>query len=169
MPRQRSMQKFRSVHAWPITVAKARVIQEQLRAQVITQDHFGKIERVAGVDVGFEDDGRVARAAVVVLGFPGLALQEQVVARRKVRFPYVPGYLSFREIPVVLAALSRLRVLPDMLLCDGQGYAHPRRCGIASHLGIVTDIPSIGVAKSRLIGEHHTPTRAKGAWTPLRD
>jgi deoxyribonuclease V len=104
-----------------------------------------------------------------VLDFPGLAPRAQALARRKVRFPYVPGYLSFREIPVVLAALAKLRVRPDVLLCDGQGYAHPRRFGLACHLGVLTDIPSIGVAKSRLIGEHSVLARAKGSWTPLRD
>jgi deoxyribonuclease V len=154
---------------WPTTVAQARRVQERLRHRVVKRRQWRKLEYVAGVDVGFEDDGRTARAAVVVLEYPSLALRAQAIARRKVRFPYVPGYLSFREIPVVLAALKKLPLRPDVLLCDGQGYAHPRRIGFASHLGILAGLPSIGVAKSRLCGEHDDPPLARGAWAPLRD
>jgi deoxyribonuclease V len=157
------------VHSWPTSVSAARAIQERLRSRVIARDRFDRIEHVAGIDVGFENGGRTARAAVVVLDFPGLAPRAQAIARRRVRFPYIPGYLSFREIPVVLAALARLRVTPDVLLCDGQGFAHPRRFGLACHLGVLSDIPSVGVAKSRLIGVHGALARAKGSWTPLRD
>jgi deoxyribonuclease V len=106
---------------------------------------------------------------VVVLDFPGLAPVEQAVARQPTRFPYVPGYLSFREAPAVLAALKKLRTRPDLLLCDGQGLAHPRRFGLACHLGLLLDIPSIGVAKSRLIGTHGEVPDMKGAWVPLFD
>jgi deoxyribonuclease V len=106
---------------------------------------------------------------VAVLDYPGLALADQAVARVATRFPYVPGLLSFREIPAVLAAFERLRVPPDLILYDGQGIAHPRRFGIASHLGLVLDCPSIGVAKTRLIGAHRTPQDRRGAWTPLLD
>jgi deoxyribonuclease V len=155
--------------SWPTTVVKARAIQEKLRGRVVACDEFDAIRHVAGIDVGFGNDGRTARAAVVVLSFPDLVLRNQAVAQRRVGFPYVPGYLSFREIPVVLAALKKLRVKPDLLLCDGQGYAHPRRFGLSCHLGVLTGIPSIGVAKSRLIGEHRAVARAKGSWTALRD
>ena len=124
---------------------------------------------VAGIDVGFEKNGAVTRAAVVVLDFPSLELREQAIARQPTKFPYVPGYLSFREIPAVLAALKQLKIRPDLLLCDGQGLAHPRRFGLACHLGVLTDIPSIGVAKSRLIGEHGELPEMKGSWVPLRD
>src|SRR6185436_8538217 len=154
---------------WPTTVAQARRVQERLRHRVVKRKQLRKLEYVAGVDVGFENDGRTARAAVVVLEYPSLVPRAQAIARRKVRFPYVPGYLSFREIPVVLAALKKLPLRPDILLCDGQGYAHPRRIGFASHLGILAGLPSIGVAKSRLCGEHDDPLPARGAWTPLRD
>src|SRR5688500_14972972 len=156
-------------HAWPSTVSEARVIQEQLRDRVVVGDRVGLVELVAGVDVGFENGGKVARAAVAVLDFPGLALRAHAIARQPVRFPYVPGYLSFREIPVVLEALAQLRVVPDVILCDGQGIAHPRRLGIASHLGVLLDRPTIGVAKSRLCGRYQEPPAQKGAWTPLRD
>lgn len=145
------------------------MVQEQLRDQVVVRDRLPPVRWVAGVDVGFEDDGRVTRAAVAVLSYPELVLHEQAVARRVTRFPYVPGYLSFREIPAVLAALQRLRTLPDLLVCDGQGYAHPRRIGLASHLGIVTDIPSIGAAKSLLIGTHDPVPQRRGSWRPLVD
>jgi deoxyribonuclease V len=145
------------------------VIQETLRQHVITRDRLRKPRTVAGVDVGFEEAGRVTRAAVAVLDFPELTLCESAVVRRKTRFPYVPGYLSFRETPAVLAALDKLRGIPDLLLCDGQGYAHPRRFGFACHLGLLADIPSIGVAKSRLVGGHGKLAARKGAWVPLLD
>jgi len=129
----------------------------------------GEIRLVAGVDVGFEEGGRVTRAAVAVLAFPSLQLLETAIARRPTGFPYVPGLLSFRELPAVLDALLALSQLPDVFLCDGQGIAHPRRFGIASHLGVLLDRPSIGVGKTRLTGRHAEPGREKGAWTPLLD
>lgn len=156
-------------HVWPRTVARARMLQEQLRKRVITRDDFGPVQFVAGVDVGFEGGGQVTRAAVAVLRLSNLALYQKAVVCRRTRFPYVPGYLSFREIPAVLAALARLPVRPDLLVCDGHGYAHPRRIGFASHLGLVSGIPSIGVAKSILIGKHAPVPRARGAWQPLLD
>lgn len=157
------------MHRWPIDVASAREVQETLRSQVICEDALGAVRYVAGVDVGFEDKGRTTRAAVAVLEFPGLALHHQAISRSPTRFPYIPGYLSFRELPAVLQALDRLTVMPDLLLCDGQGLAHPRRFGLACHLGVLTDIPSIGVAKSRLIGVHDDPPKEKGQWVPLMD
>ena len=111
--------KILPVPVWPRTVAQARAIQETLRGHVITHDRLDGVQHVAGIDVGFENGGDVMRAAVVVLDFPSLVLREQAVAHRPTRFPYVPGYLSFREAPVVLAALKKLRVTPDLLLCDG--------------------------------------------------
>ena len=105
----------------------------------------------------------------MVLSFPDLQLIEYAIARLPARFPYVPGLLSFREMPALLAAFDRLRVRPDLILCDGQGIAHPRRFGIASHLGVFCGIPSIGVAKSRLIGTHGEPIQRRGAWVPLVD
>lgn len=154
---------------WPTDIDQARALQEQLRSAVITRDQLGPVERVAGVDVGFEDKGQTTRAAVVILSFPQLQLVEQAIARQPTRFPYVPGYLSFREIPAVLEALGKIARPPDLILCDGQGLAHPRRFGIACHLGVLTGLPTIGVAKSRLIGQHEEPGVHKGSWTPLRD
>lgn len=161
--------RLRHSHQWEVSPAEARHIQETLREEVETRDRLPEPKRVAGVDVGFEDHGRTVRAAVAVLAFPSLAPVEQSIARVPTRFPYVPGLLSFRELPGLLAALDGLRRLPDLLLCDGQGYAHPRRFGIACHLGVLTGLPSIGVGKSRLLGRFEPPGPAKGDWSPLLD
>ncbi len=155
-------------HPWDVTPAQARAIQERLRERLITQDDFGSIETVAGVDVGFEERGSITRAAVVVLRFPGLEPVDRALVKRPTSFPYIPGLLSFREIPAILDAFEDLQTKPDLLLCDGQGYAHPRRFGLACHLGLLTGLPSIGVAKSRLIGEHEALGENKGARTWLR-
>jgi len=157
-----------NIHPWDVTPAQARAIQERLRERLIRRDDFAQIETVAGLDIGFKDGGKITRAAVVRLRLPRLELLERALARCPTSFPYIPGLLSFREIPAALEALDKLRGKPDLLLCDGQGYAHPRRFGLACHLGLLTDLPSIGVAKSRLIGEHGTLAPQKGAQTPLR-
>jgi deoxyribonuclease V len=157
-------------HAWDVSPAEAIAIQRHLAARVETADRLpATIRSVAGIDVGFEDAGRITRAAVAVLAFPSLELAATAVAHRPTSFPYVPGLLSFRELPAVLAALAQLEALPDVFLCDGQGIAHPRRCGIASHLGVLLDVPSIGVGKTRLTGTHAEPGPAKGDWVPLLD
>ncbi len=144
-------------------------IQTALRSRVERVDRLPEIRHVAGVDVGFEAGGRVTRAAVVVLDYPDLQPVDQALARLPTCFPYVPGLLSFRELPAVLAAIEGLTVHPDVYLCDGQGLAHPRRFGIACHLGVLLDVPSIGVAKTRFIGSHAEPPQEKGGWTPLMD
>ncbi|MEH2402959.1 MAG: deoxyribonuclease V [Nostoc sp.] len=155
-------------HAWPSTLEEAIVIQEKLRDQVITEDQLQeRIQYVAGVDMGFEADGTISRAAVAVLSFPDLQVIETSLAHRPTSFPYIPGFLSFREIPAVLDALEKIKTTPDMILCDGQGIAHPRRLGIASHLGLLIDMPTIGVAKSRLIGKHEELAETKGSTQAL--
>lgn len=159
----------RRLHVWDLTPREAIALQTALRGRVERSDRIGAVRRVAGVDVGFEAEGRITRAAVAVLYVPGLALVEQVVVRVRTRFPYVPGLLSFREAPAVLAAFEKVRVAPDLILYDGQGIAHPRRFGIASHVGLLLDCPSIGVAKTRLVGVHRAPANRRGAWTPLHD
>lgn len=156
-------------HPWDVSPEEAVALQMQWRERVIREDCLGEIRTVAGVDVGFEDEGRVARAAVVVLDFPTLVPRQKVLARKAVAFPYIPGLLSFREVPVILEALAQLEVWPDVLLVDGQGIAHPRRLGIASHLGVWCDVPTVGVAKSRLIGWHAPVDDEVGAWQPLWD
>jgi deoxyribonuclease V len=156
-------------HSWNVSPSEARAIQEDLRGRVITQDDFGDIRQVAGTDVAFEEQGRVTRGAVALLEYPGLELIDHAIARRPTTFPYIPGLLSFREIPVLLDAIEALGRRPDLLICDGQGIAHPRRFGLACHLGVLTDLPAIGVAKSRLTGKHEVVPDRKGAWVPLRD
>jgi deoxyribonuclease V len=156
-------------HLWRVSVEEAKRIQLELADRVITHDDFGEVNTVAGIDVGFEDGNRTARAAVVVLSFPALKSIAHAVVRQPVEFPYLPGYLSFREIPAVLQALDRLERLPDLILCDGQGRAHPRRFGLASHLGVYIDRPTIGVGKTRLVGEYSEPGYQRGSSSPLVD
>lgn len=156
-------------HSWVKTVAEAKQIQEQLRHKVVTADRLEEVKYVAGIDIGFEDRYRISKAAVAVLSYPQLELVETAIARIPTAFPYVPGYLSFREIPAILAALPQIKQTPDLILCDGQGYAHPRRFGLACHLGVLLDIPTVGVAKSRFIGEHEEIPLEKGSWQPLKD
>jgi deoxyribonuclease V len=158
------------------TPEAAIALQQELRSLVVMEDDFGAVQAVAGVDVGFEEDDQIACAAnttwseaTAVLRFPDLTLQESVVIRRPITFPYVPGLLAFREVPVVMEALKELKTKPDLLLCDGNGYIHPRRCGFACHLGIVSGLPSIGVAKTPYLGEHELLSEHRGAWQPIRD
>ena len=155
-------------HPWNVTPKEARAIQERLRGEVASQDRYDPVERVMGVDVGFEDGGARTRAAVVVLELRSLRPLEQAFASVPTTFPYVPGLLSFREIPAILEAYAKLRDPPQLVVCDGQGIAHPRRFGLASHLGLLLDLPTIGVAKTRLLGEHGEVPDHRGAWVPLR-
>lgn len=157
------------LHPWNVSPAEARGIQESLCHRVVKEDYIGEVSKVAGVDVGFEDHGQVTRAAVVVLSFPELKPIDQVIAKRPTQFPYVPGLLSFREMPAVLDAFEKLQIIPDLVLCDGQGIAHPRRFGIACHLGVCMDLPAIGVAKTRLVGTHIEPPASRGSYVPLLD
>ncbi|NEO28245.1 MAG: deoxyribonuclease V [Kamptonema sp. SIO4C4] len=152
-----------------IPLEDAKKTQEQLRQQVILEDQLGDVQYVAGVDAGFEENYQITKAAVAVLQFPDLTVVETATAKIKTTFPYIPGFLSFREVPALLAALDKITTQPDLILCDGQGYAHPRRLGLACHLGVLLDCPTIGVAKSRLIGQHEEVGREKGDWTPLWD
>lgn len=151
------------------TVAEAKAIQEALRTQVVTKDCLGKVKYVAGVDVGFKENYAITQAAVAVLSYRDLQIVNRAIVRTPTTFPYVPGYLSFREIPAILAVLPKLTIIPDVILCDGQGLAHPRRLGLACHLGVILDLPTIGVAKSLLIGKHDELPLTKGSWLPLID
>lgn len=161
--------KITKRHEWVTTIEEAKLIQQQLQPEVITIDKLGEIKYVAGVDVGFEEDNTISRAAVAVLSFPDLQLQEKAIAKRPTTFPYLPGFLSFREIPVVIDALEKISITPNLILCDGQGLAHPLRFGLACHLGVLLDIPTIGVAKSLYIGKHDELPTEKGSWQPLID
>jgi len=155
------------LHRWDVSPAEAIRIQNELRQRVITTPQVGQVRTVAGVDVGVRDDR--ARAAVVVLSYPGLAVVEKIVVESPVTFPYIPGLLSFRETPAVLQAFEKLTVDPDLIIVDGQGFAHPRRFGIACHIGVLIDRPTIGCAKSRLVGTHGEPDAAAGCWVELLD
>ena len=178
--------RLRVKHKWNISVTEAREIQEKLRQQWVGEDHLGTIRTVAGLDAAFVLTGSQAFkpkanqwmalreanraiAAVVVYKYPEMEELERAYAVVRLHFPYVPGFLSFREIPALLAALQKLRSAPDLLFCDGQGYAHPRRMGLATHLGIVLDLPTIGCAKSILIGTHGTLREEQGAWAAMMD
>src|SRR6266436_5898723 len=177
--------RLQKLHEWNVTPSGAREIQEKLRAKWEGEDRLGDIRTVAGLDAAFVLSGsqalkkrsrwtalREANRAiggVVVFRFPEMVEIERASAVLPLRFPYVPGFLSFREIPVLLAALAKLKRMPDLLFCDGQGYAHPRRMGLATHLGILLDRPTIGCAKSILIGSHGDLAEEKGGWAPLKD
>jgi deoxyribonuclease V len=152
---------------WTLTPRQAMRLQERLRERVVLEDDFGTIRHVAGADLAFDPETEIAFAGVIVYTFPQLEEVERRMARRKLCFPYVPGLLSFRESPVLLAALARLRTPPDLLLIDGHGLAHPRRFGIACHLGVLLDKPTIGCAKSLLVGERAELPSEAGSTTPL--
>src|SRR5215468_1571848 len=187
MARQRNRQMtFKKLHPWKVTPAEARKIQENLRSRWEGKDRLPQIKTIAGLDAAFVLTGsqalnkkasrwnalREANRAiggVVVFSFPELVEIERAHAIVPLQFPYVPGFLSFREIPALLAALKKLKQLPDLLFCDGQGYAHPRRMGLATHLGILLDRPTIGCAKSILIGTHGKLSAKAGSWIPLLD
>lgn len=152
-------------HSWDLSPKEAFELQSDLAEKVERQLCMGPVHHVAGVDVSVRDD--VARAAVVVLDLEGLTPVDYAVATRPATFPYVPGLLAFREGPVVLDALEKVRTTPDLLIFDGQGLAHPRRLGIASHIGLVVDMPAIGCAKSRLCGQHDEPGEEPGDYVSL--
>lgn len=152
---------------WPESLGEAAEIQRTLRSRLRLEAPRGPIRNVAGADVAYGADGR-GYAGVVVMRLRGLEVQEEAWAAAAPRFPYVPGFLSFREGPVLLAAFAKLHATPDAILFDGQGLAHPRGFGLACHLGVLLDRPSVGCAKSRLVGEHEEPERVRGSWRPLR-
>ncbi|MCX8049606.1 MAG: deoxyribonuclease V [Methylohalobius sp.] len=158
------------LHPWEVSPQQAVAIQLRLKKLVKIEDDWpARVETVAGVDVAFQNRGQTACAAVAVLAFPSLELVASTRAQLPAFFPYIPGLLSFRELPAVLAALEKLPMIPDLILCDGQGIAHPRRLGIASHLGVLLDHPTIGVGKTRLVGRHDPVPDQRGAWVPLID
>lgn len=152
---------------WPTTTEDAIAQQNELRHRVVLADDPRPVRLIAGVDVGYDLARDLSRAAVVLLEADSLEMVASTVAFLPTPFPYVPGLLSFREAPVILEALSRLPERPDLLMVDGHGIAHPRRLGIASHVGVLTDLPSIGVAKKKLTGYYTEPGPLKGEISPL--
>lgn len=161
--------KIHKLHDWKLSYADARKLQSELACQIVHEPIHGLVRTVAGLDCAFIGRNEYVIAAVVVLSFPDLQLIEQQSAVVKAPIPYIPGLLSFREGPACLAAAARLKTRPDVFLVDGQGIAHPRRLGLAGHLGLFLDTPAIGCAKSRLYGEYEEPARAKGSSSPLKD
>ena len=154
-------------HPWDVAPADAVAIQRELQERVLVGPLDREPEVIAGIDVSVK--GGRARAAVVLLSYPDLNPFRAATAEGPVSFPYVPGLLAFREGPVVLAALDRLEGRPDVLMFDAQGLAHPRRMGLATHLGVLLDMPAVGCAKSRLCGAYVEPGEQKGSWEPLVD
>lgn len=148
-------------------IARAQAVQARLRSRVRAAGGPRRVRLVAGADLAYRGDGSRAWAAVVLWSPGDGTVVETVTAWGRPSFPYVPGYLSFREGPLLLRAFRRLRRRPDLVLFDGQGIAHPRGIGLASHLGVLLDLPSVGCAKSRLVGEHDEPGRRRGDWAPL--
>src|SRR3990172_3776053 len=155
-------------HPWPASTEEAFALQLRLASQVVRRERLADVRLVAGVDVSAPRRGLV-RGAVVLLRYPELDPVEQALAEGAPPFPYIPGLLSFRESPVLLAAFARLQRTPDLILVDGQGIAHPRRCGIASHLGLILGLPTTGCAKPRLIGHHGDVGPAAGDYGELLD
>jgi deoxyribonuclease V len=157
------------MHEWKVSEAEAIEIQNKLRSQVILEDSFAldKIKTVAGLDAAYQGDN--GKAAALLFAYPAITLLEEVVTNAQSVFPYIPGLLSFRETPLALEALAKLKTAPDLVIVDGYGYAHPRRLGFGSHLGLWLDKPVIGVAKTRFIGTYSEPGNQAGDFTPLLD
>jgi deoxyribonuclease V len=161
--------KLNSLHNWQVTTAQAIDLQLRLASQVSPTNQVKTPRFIAGVDISVDRVRDEARGAVVVLSYPELRVVDTQVVEGRVEFPYVPGLLSFREAPLTLAAFERLETTPDLVLFDGQGIAHPRRLGLAAHLGLFLDTPTIGCAKSRLCGHHDTPGLEPGSFAELVD
>jgi deoxyribonuclease V len=161
---------YRWLHPWDVSPQGAIRIQQELRTQVAARDaERTEFQLIAGMDVSYDKHSPWLFAAIVVLRLPGFQRAETVGVRAEARFPYVPGLLSFRESPAGLEAWERLRTRPDCLICDGHGYAHPRRFGFASHFGLLVDLPTIGFAKGVLIGRFKAPGSPRGSRSDLED
>lgn len=160
--------QFADLHCWGLTSKEAVAIQTQLAERVVLTDTLrGPVRLVAGVDVSYQRRAEHFHAAVVLIDLQTFSVVETATASAEGRFPYIPGLLSFRELPVLLEAFRELQTLPEVVLVDGQGIAHPRHCGLATHLGLWLNLPTIGCAKSRLCGEGEDPGRARGSRSVL--
>lgn len=157
------------MHDWNLKPGAAVALQRELAQHVIREDELGEVRFIAGVDMAINEESGMARAAVVLLSYPDLVMQERHIYEEPLRMPYIPGLLSFREAPCVLGAFARLRQQPELVMVDGQGIAHPRRLGIASHLGLWLELPTIGCAKSILTGHSASLGEEAGACVPLID
>ena len=161
--------KIEGLHSWQVSTTQALEIQQRLAEQVSKRSEVTTPRFIAGVDISTRKGEEMATGAVVVLNYPELRVVETKVARDKLGLPYIPGLLSFRESPLTLAACQQLTITPDLILVDGQGIAHPRRLGLASHLGLFLNTPTIGCAKSRLCGSHEAPGIEPGSYTEVVD
>jgi len=161
----------RQLHAWNLQQSEAIALQRELAKRVVREDRLAEVHHIAGVDMAINEENGMARAAVVLLTYPALEVVEQHVYEEPVRMPYIPGLLSFRETPSILGAFALLKQQPELVMVDGQGIAHPRRLGIASHLGLWLELPTIGCAKSILRGEFDRAALGEevGSWVPLID
>lgn len=156
-------------HDWNLSVSDAYLLQQEWSEKVVKTDILSNINTVAGVDVAYAKDSERVIAAIVVLDAVSLAVVETAYADEVASFPYIPGLFSFRELPAIVSAFEKLTITPDLVVCDGQGLAHPRRFGLACHLGVMFDLPSIGCAKSRLIGKYIEPEKKRGSASLLFD
>jgi deoxyribonuclease V len=154
-------------HSWKVSYREAKDIQLRLRKKVRLKPYKDRLRTITGVDVSFEKEQQRCFAAAVTFSFPDLEKVEELYVVEKLAFPYIPGLLTFREGPAIVNALSRLIIQPDLLMFDGQGIAHPKRIGIASHMGVLYSMPTIGCAKSRLCGVYDPPNRTKGSFAYL--
>jgi len=161
--------KINKLHDWQISIDEALRIQRRLSAQVMRSGEIVAPKLIAGVDVAAGRADKMAQAAVVVLSYPGLELITTEIVKGNLAFPYIPGLLSFRESPLVLTAFEKLSCIPDLVMVDGQGIAHPRRMGLACHIGLFLDVATVGCAKSRLCGSHQPPDEESGSYARLVD
>jgi deoxyribonuclease V len=160
--------KIRYLHSFDVTYREALAIQESLRARLVLSDDLDlSIKIIAGADVSYARNSDLFFAAVVLCSYPGMEIIEEVYATEKATFPYIPGLLTFREGPALLAAFAKLRQVPDLVIFDGQGIAHPRGMGLASHIGLFLNLPTIGCAKTRLVGSHDEAGEKAGSHVPL--
>ena len=159
--------KIESLHNWQVSTAQAMDIQQKLAAQVSKNNEIAAPRFIAGVDISVNKEQGMGTGAIVVLQYPELRIVETQVAQGKLGLPYIPGLLSFREAPVTLAACEKLSLTPDLIMVDGQGIAHPRRLGLASHLGLFLNTPTIGCAKSLLCGSHEEPGDEPGSYAEV--
>ena len=161
--------RVQALHEWEVSIARAKEIQLSLAKRVVTESEVIDPSLVAGIDISAPDSQGVARGAVVILRYPELSIVEVEIAQGKLTLPYIPGLLSFRETPLILTACEKLINIPDFILIDGQGIAHPRRLGLASHVGLFLNLPTIGCAKSILSGQHKPVGEDTGSHTELLD
>lgn len=156
-------------HSWDLSPQEAIKLQEELKEKIILKKGFSKIKRIAGADISFSKKSNRAYAAVIVFSFPELKILDEEYTIGNLSFPYIPGLLTFREGPLLIETFKKIKIEPDVIIFDGQGIAHPKRLGLATHMGILLDKPTIGCAKSKLIGTYQEPEREKGSYSLLKD